>query len=70
MKVHIQYPLKSKVTNTEAEILIPTSTLTLHIGGRWCTSDLGVVSIDIRAYTRQWRQGLYPGIKKTGVKCL
>jgi hypothetical protein len=27
MKVHIQDRLKNKVTNTEAEILIPTSTL-------------------------------------------
>jgi hypothetical protein len=70
MKVYIQESLKSKVTNTEAEILILTSTLTLHIGGRWCTSDLRVVSIDIKAYIRRWRQGLYPGIKKTGVKCL
>jgi hypothetical protein len=50
--------------NSDAENIILSSMCKCHMGSRWYTSDLQIVTIDIEAYVLTWQQGLYPGVEK------
>jgi len=43
---------------------------TLHMGGRWYTSYLYIVTRNVLTFVQSWHQGMYAGIGETGVKCL
>jgi len=41
-----------------------------HMGSRWYTSDLHLVTIDIELFVPPWHLGLYFGVEEIGVNCL
>jgi len=61
---------KNKVTDSDTENFILISMCMWHMGSRWYTSDLHVVTTDSDAFVTTWYLDLHFGVEEFRSKCL
>jgi len=61
---------KIRYKDSDAEKFFHTLMYTWHMGGRWYTSYLYIVTRNVLTFVLQWHQGICAGLGEIGVKCV